>query len=181
MSEKTHFGNCDFYDRANSSEKYEIHSPTINTPRLTLPPVPFTKNVAFEKKSSQKISRSRPRLFAQRSHDLSTGRVRPAASDRTLQSRAHTGERGRLPGASRVRAPHLSVSAERSRGRGRISDRFCPSSVRTLGRHADSRLGRPRGCGRRAFVMVSSLDPDRDASRRRRSPERRGLERAVVE
>ena len=175
MSEKTHFGNCDFYDRANSSEKYEIHSPTINTPRLTLPPVPFTKNVAFEKK--KQTSALRTAL----THDLSTGRVRPAASDRTLQSRAHTGERGRLPGASRVRAPHLSVSAERSRGRGRISDRFCPSSVRTLGRHADSRLGRPRGCGRRAFVMVSSLDPDRDASRRRRSPERRGLERAVVE
>ena len=32
MSEKTHFGNCDFFDRANSPEKCEIHSPTINTP-----------------------------------------------------------------------------------------------------------------------------------------------------
>ena len=176
MSEKTHFGNCDFFDRANSSEKYEIHSPTINTTDSLCRLCHSRKMLPSKKKADLGSSHAH-----KRSHDLSTGRVRPAASDRTLQSRAHTGERGRLPGASRVRAPHLSVSAERSRGRGRISDRFCPSSVRTLGRHADSRLGRPRGRGRRAFVMVSSLDPDRDASRRRRSPERRGLERAVVE
>jgi hypothetical protein len=174
MSEKTHFGNCDFYDRENSPEKYEIHSPTINT-------TTHFAACAIHEKCCLRKKKQTSALRTALTHDLSTGRVRPAASDRTLQSRAHTGERGRLPGASRVRAPHLSVSAERSRGRGRISDRFCPSSVRTLGRHADSRLGRPRGRGRRAFVMVSSLDPDRDASRRRRSPERRGLERAVVE
>lgn len=174
MSEKTHFGNCDFYDRENSPEKYEIHSPTINTPDSPC-------RLCHSRKCCLRKKKQTSALRTALTHDLSTGRVRPAASDRTLQSRAHTGERGRLPGASRVRAPHLSVSAERSRGRGRISDRFCPSSVRTLGRHADSRLGRPRGRGRRAFVMVSSLDPDRDASRRRRSPERRGLERAVVE